>query len=82
MVKGTTRRVVVVRGTQPKLFEQAIFLLREDAVSEEGVSDEELLKQAREACRSHVPSGFRRPLVWAAMGAADTGLAWLLTTLL
>ena len=82
MVKGTTRRVVVVRGAQPKVFEQAIFLLREDALSEEGVTDEELLRQAREVCASSSPARFPKPLAWAALGAGTTGLAWLLTLLL
>ena len=32
MVKGVTRQVVVVKSPDPKLFEQAIFLLREEAL--------------------------------------------------
>ena len=30
MVKGTNRRVIVVRSPDPKLFEEAIFVLREN----------------------------------------------------
>lgn len=30
LVKGTNRRVIVVRSPDPKLFEEAIFVLRED----------------------------------------------------
>ena len=81
MVKGTTRQVVVVKGAEPKLFEQAIFLLREDALAE-GISDDELLRQARQACRieSASQAGHSR-LTWTALGAGATGILWLITTL-
>ena len=81
MVKGTSRQVIVVNGTEEKLFDQAIFILRDSAVGE-GVSDEALLREAK-ACLE-VP-GRRRAKwlhngpVWGAVGA---GLAWLLNMLL
>ena len=81
MVKGTSRQVIVVNGTEEKLFDQAIFILRDSAVGE-GVSDEALLREAK-GCLE-VP-GKRRAKwlhngpVWGAVGA---GLAWLLTILL
>ena len=50
MVKGTSRRVIVVRSPDPRLFEQAIFLMREDAG--EGISAEQVMAQAREAAES------------------------------
>ena len=31
MVKGISRQVIVVHSPDPKLFEQAIFILKEDA---------------------------------------------------
>lgn len=46
MVKGVTKRVVVVRCPDTKYFEQAIFMVREDAL--EGMDPEQVLK---EACR-------------------------------
>ena len=36
MVKGTSRRVIVVDSPDPKLFEQAIFIVRNDAFTQEG----------------------------------------------
>ena len=45
MVKGVCRQVIVVKGPDPRLFEQAIFILKEDAVKE-GITDEALLKEA------------------------------------
>ena len=44
MVKGVSRQVIVVRQPDTKLFEQAIFLLRDGA--DGGISDEALLRQA------------------------------------
>ena len=38
MVKGISRQVIVVRSPDPKLFEQAIFILREDALGKDGMS--------------------------------------------
>lgn len=46
MVKGVTRRVVVVRAPDQKYFEQAIFLLREEAESPDP-PEEQVLKQAQ-----------------------------------
>ena len=49
MVKGISRQVIVVQGPDRELFEQAIFILREDAPD---VTDEALLKE--EIGRAHV----------------------------
>ena len=88
MVKGMTRQAVVVRSPDQKLFEQAIFLVRSDA-QVEGVSDTELLRQAREAanvCAAEEPGtgkGRRLSAVLGALsGGALVGLAWLLTLIL
>ena len=86
MVKGTSRQVIVVQGAEPKLFEQAIFILRDSAVGE-GVTDEALLKEAREAIRGFDKASKKRQLylygaIWASAGAMVTGLVWLLTVML
>ena len=49
MVKGISRQVIVVHSPEPKLFEQAIFILKEDA---QEVTDEQLLKEANRALHS------------------------------
>ena len=82
MVKGITRQVIWIKGTKEKLFEQAIFLVREDALSKGGVTNEQLLKEAREIC-THTQSGRHLDhLLWAGYGAGTTGLLWLLAVLL
>ena len=80
MVKGISRQVIVVQSPDKKLFEQAIFILRDDMG--EGVTDEQLLKEAERAIRlPQVRKSWQGPL-WAAAGAMATGVAWLVTALL
>lgn len=81
MVKGVSRQVIVVHSPDRKLFEQAIFILREDAPTE-GITDEMLLREAKHAAR-HGGKGsiFAFGPVWACGGALATGLLWLLTSI-
>lgn len=83
MVKGISRQVIVVHSPDPKLFEQAIFILKDEAV-EKGVTEEALLKEAQEAIRRPVKNRrlYLYGPVWACGGAALTGLVWLMTALL
>lgn len=91
MVKGTSRRVIVVDSPDTELFEQAIFIVRNDILSERGVTAQMLVDEAcrvaRSCARSHVkqPKALLRPgggLFWGAVGAGGIGLVWLLTALL
>ena len=82
MVKGVSRQVILVRPPEPKLVEQAIFILRDDAPVE-GITDAMLLQEAKVAA---TPPLVRKLLgmgpLWACGGAACTALIWLLTALL
>lgn len=83
MVKGVSRQVIVVNSPDKKLFDQAIFLLRDGAVGADGITEEVLLKEAKRLVgrppkRKLVGSG----PVWACCGAAAMGLFWLLTSVL
>ena len=84
MVKGISRQVILVHSPDPKLFEQAIFILKDEAV-EKGITEEDLLKEAQSLIR---PGQERKRKLyfygprWACGGAAMTGLAWMLTLLL
>ena len=85
MVKGVSRQVIVIHTPDPKLFEQAIFILRDYAVGE-GITDELLLKEAQRLIHSPESPGRKHKLflygaVWAAGGSLLTGLVWLLTVL-
>ena len=84
MVKGISRQVILVQSPEPKLFEQAIFILKDEALKD-GITDEALLKEAQAILRSG--EGRKRRHVylygafWAAGGALVTGIAWLMTVL-
>ena len=88
MVKGVSRQVVVVRSLDTKLFEQAIFLIRDGAVSRQGVTEEEIMRQANAAADHYLQTQLEKPrlllrrLLWTLLGAAATGAVWLLTVLL
>ena len=87
MVKGINRQVIVVKSPDPKLFDQAIFLLREDA-NGDGVDTEQLLRQARQAADAYLTGHLarrRKPVpgaVWGAVGACAASAAWLAALLL
>lgn len=85
MVKGISRQVIVVPSPDEKLFEQAIFILKDSAVGH-GITQEALMKEAERAIRGREDSGKKRHFylygaVWATGGAVLTGLAWLITAL-
>ncbi len=85
MVKGISRQVIVVHSPEPKLFEQAIFILRDDAIGQEGVTDEALLREAKKLISQPSPRKtkvFYAGPVWACGGALLTGVVWLISTLL
>lgn len=89
MVKGISRRVVVVDSPDRRFFEQAIFIVRNDAVGE-GVTSRELVEEARRVARSYAGGNHGRlsrtwrelsPIVYTAMGAAVIGLIWMVEAL-
>ena len=87
VVKGVSKRIIVVDSPDPKVFERAIFIVREDFSRQQGVSESELLRQARQAVGDYLPSQERRGgkfwsglrgLLYAAAGAAAAALAWIM----
>ena len=85
MVKGISRQVIVVDGPDPKLFDQAIFILKDD-VLREGITEDALLKEAQQVIRGSGKAKKRiRPLRgigWSAIGAALVGIAWAISVTL
>ena len=80
MVKGISKQVIVVDPPEPKLFEQAIFILKENTP---GITDEALLKEAKHLL--HTPEGKERPwhsAIWAVCGGLAVGIAWLISLIL
>ena len=83
--QGTSRRVIVVESPDTNLFEQAIFIVRNDALSKDGVTAQQLVDEACRVARSYTRShSTRRPLLrcgspvfWSAAGALGIALVWL-----
>ena len=86
MVKGLSRRVIVVDSPDPHIFEQAIFIVRNDAaVGSGGVTSQQVVDQAiriaKDYARTHgapppaaaayVPRGWRP--CWGARPSARCG---------
>lgn len=90
MVKGISRRVIVVDSPDPRIFEQAIFIIRNDALTGSGVTSQQLVDQAvhiaKNYARSHTTEHSRQfrltPLLSALLGGCCIGLIWLLATLI
>lgn len=84
MVKGVARRVIMVKSPDRRLFEQAIFIVREGAFNTEGVTAEQVLAEAQRVAdgyvRRNTPFGKllgRIPApFYALFGALVASLAW------
>lgn len=77
--------MIVVHSPDQKMFEQAIFILKEGALRQEGVTDEALLQEAKRLIRTGGREGkplFRYGPLWACGGAMATAAVWLLSVLL
>ena len=88
VVKGTARRVIVVPSPDKKVFEEAIFIVREDYMRTAGITQSELLREARAAAGAYVGSlrpGMKkyRPVLTAMISAlSGGGIAFALLKLL
>ena len=90
MVKGVSRRVIVVKSPDTRFFEQAIFIVKEEALLQKGVTPEQIMEEACRVADGYVRknikggriSGWKVPVsLYVAAGAAATAAAWLLTFL-
>lgn len=69
VVKGTSKRVVVVKSPDPKVFEQAFFIVREEFAGGKGSARREILREAQEVANRYIQSvsprqGGRRRKLW------------------
>ena len=90
VVKGTSKRIVVVKSPDPKVFEQAIFIVREDFLGKCGRTD--ALKEAQQVADAYIRSAVSAPrrllggkklISWICGSVIMVGLSvlgyWLLT---
>lgn len=88
MVKGTSRRVIVVDSPDPHIFEQAIFIMRSDAP--DGVTSRQVVDQAvriaSNYARTHGSVGPDRsrwlPWLYSLLGGGIIGAVWLVAALI
>lgn len=82
MVKGISRQVIVVHSPDEKMFEQAIFIIKEGQTP---VTDEVLLKEAQKLMGNRSGNKKRKLWLygpaWAAAGALLTGICWIISAL-
>ena len=64
MVKGTSRRVIVVDSPDPDLFEQAIFIVKNDVFTREGVTQQQVLGEACRIARGYAKNVSSAPPLW------------------
>ena len=83
MVKGTSKRVVVVKSPDPKVFEEAIFIVKEDFLRKPGRVD--ALKEAQQVASAYIRGAAspRRklrfpPFVWLLTGALISAVTLLI----
>ena len=90
MVKGVSRRVIVVKSPDPRLFEQAIFIVKEEAMAGGGVTADKVLAEARRVANRYVRRntqvgrslGKLPPAAWVAAGAVLATALWSLASFL
>ena len=83
MVKGITRQVILVKSPDPNLFEEAIFIVKEEALTREGVTADQVLQQARQAADGYLRRGrieargsqWIAPM-WGVGGAVISSIFW------
>ena len=86
MVKGITKQVIVVHSQDKTLFDQAIFILSDEALKNQGVTDEKLLREAKKIIGN--PKSNRNPYLMLhriflmLTGAVAMALIWLFSNIL
>jgi len=88
MVKGVTRRVIVIKSPDRRLFDEAIFIVREDVLNETGVTPGDIIKEAQDVADNYIRNNLRPKrikklpsTVFVIAGAMFTGLVWFLSWL-
>ena len=86
VVKGVSRRVIVIKSPDLHIFDEAIFIVKEEALRAGGVTSDEIIKQAQQVADNYVRFHLKKSRfsklpapAFAAFGAAVTALVWILT---
>ena len=85
MVKGTSRRVIVVESPDPNYFEQAIFIVRNDVFERQGVTAQQVMGEACRIARTYAvtaPRSLWKKYAWWLWMIGAAALLLLLILLL
>ena len=85
MVKGVSKQVIVLNSHDRALFDQAIFILSDDAIKNDGVTDDVLMKEAKKligSTKDQKQKNKYMQIVYTLTGAVATGIIWLLTVIM
>ena len=88
LVKGVSRRVIIIKSPDSDLFDEAIFIVKEDAFRH-GVTGEEIIKEAQDVAGRYILSHRKKSRlsnipapIFALAGAALVTIAWFLSSLI
>ncbi len=59
MVKGVSRRVIVIKSPDKSVFEEAIFIVRDDALNR-GITGDEIVREAQKVANEYAASKGKR----------------------
>ena len=85
MVKGTSRRVIVVESPDPEYFEQAIFIVRNDVFERKGVTAQQVLGEACRIARGYAATAAKplwKKIPWWALALCAAGVVALFLLLI
>ena len=78
MIKGMSRRVIMIDSPDPEIFENAIFIIRNDAFAR-GKAESDILRQAQQIADEYVKTNIEKkkrrisPALYALAGAMCSG---------
>ncbi len=88
MVKGISKRAILVKTLPNTMFEEAIFFLKEDVLND-GVNADELVREAHSAAVYYSEKRNKRfskkavaATTFTALGASLMGIIWMLYTII
>lgn len=84
-----SRRVVVIRSPDKRVFEEAIFIVRDDSGNDKSITAEMIVKEAQEVADRYVRENLQKrrlpklpSLFYIGLGAIVTGAVWIATILI
>ena len=87
MVKGIPRKVILIKSPDPKVFDEAIFIVRDDALRK-AITQEEIIREAQETANKYIEQHVQKklisripPQIFTLFGAGAVGIVWALSSI-